>query len=316
MENQKKWCNAGRAAMDSFLELLNFEKTFQPELEAKIAAHKTLEGQAGKMKGKVAAAQGDFDKLKVTLSGELQTHEAKIREDLRKEFVASGKTGRSYESGDAKFEHDTIERLTAKAEKCISPLRSCGQDLLKSELLEAETLLEIQSIEEQVFQARRQAARKFCLALFQTAGLALGGSQYDASFPETLQAQAREKKLRADMDIACGRAKFFEPLRYDVAETIDILSMAGRLPKSTDSQLLDAWSDAKNKRCRTGKISYSSTGVLSWSFLKSREPGKKIGLASSDFTGGRSLTVEQQAREDQRAEDREPRFPKETFHRD
>jgi|GEM_PF-5618471 len=313
----KKWHDAGDEVYAAFFEMQNFGRTFEPELTAKISVHKTLEGQAAKLRKKVFADQGDFDGLKAVSSDELAKHEAKIRADLS-ESPAAKKPGTRYVEGGEKFEADVVELLAVKAAKLISSLRSTGLDLLKTELAEAETLLEIQSIEEQVFQARRQMARKFCLSLFQVAGLALGNSQYNESFPEMQQAQAQEKKLRVAVDIAAGKAKIFEPLRVDIAGTIDILCMAARLPKSVDAQLIDCWIDAKNKRCQKGKITFDARGVLTWRFEKSREPGpgKKIGFSSSDYTGGRALTPEGQAKEDARIDEQGPRFPKETFYRD
>jgi hypothetical protein len=113
MDDQKKWFTYGDELTGALSELVNFERTFKPELEKKIREHGDLEDRADKLAGKLTQAQAALDMTRAGIFADLREKAARIRSDMMK--AAGTPTLKARPEPDNYVEMEIADRLLSKA---------------------------------------------------------------------------------------------------------------------------------------------------------------------------------------------------------
>jgi hypothetical protein len=282
MENQK-WFERGCEGTNAFAEMMNFEKNFKPELEAKIREHADIDEKISKLGAKLNSEQVAYDKAKSVFFGGLRESETRTRSDAQKELVTLTAKGKRVTDDD--IEEAVLEKLIPKA-KGITALRKSALFILELERDLARARMELAMIEESVFQRRREAARNFCTVLFQTAGLSVQWMEFNSSLDHARRWSAELSRLNEALAIAAGQLRHFQTVGLSSPDADGLLEFACYVPPDKLPKILEGWSAVKLAKGKNPGISLSQNGKVSWRFLKNREPDKSVGVSSSDFSGG------------------------------
>jgi len=278
MELQKKWYEAGTETTEAFSELMNFEKSFRPNLEKKIREYDDLDDRAGKLAGKLTAETVDLNTRKVAIFAGMREAATKIRSDLQ----AKAGTPANKKSPPEDIEGEIASKLESKAKAGAAEIHSYGLDILKIERDLAEIQVKKFLLAEEPFQLRRQAARKFFLSLIQTAGIGIYYQTSDSSIGQTEAWSAKLKEVELRIAIMEGTVAKFAPIGYGATSPDDVLSFAAQLPKESLSGLIEAWTCATAEKARKIKLTYDRSRSLKW-FITRSKPETRDLLTTHDM---------------------------------
>ncbi len=285
MEAQCSWQEAGSEAVEALAVLVD-EKGFKRQLEAIVQEREALEDKAEKLEVKLLQERTDLDKQKTVIFAGMREAETKLRADMAKELgttLVPGKKPVNYL--DSYVDEAIIKALDERARKILS-LRKRALGVMQMERDLAKLRMEISQKAEAAFQARREPARRFLLALMQVAGVSIKYVIQDSSLGETKRWSDEMKKLDEHLAIAEGTAEHFWPLHYQATSADDCLSMALMVPEADVNQVLHAWWAVRFAGGKAATLSYDDRRVLRWRFRKARLESERISIKSSDYDSG------------------------------
>jgi hypothetical protein len=272
LQNQKKWNEYGSELTGAFSELMNFEKSFKPELEKKIREYDDLDAQAEKLTAKLATATDALEKKKLAIFAGLQQDAVEIRSARP---VAKTPTSRNAPAPE-NIEVAIAEKLIGKARSGAAEIHSHGFACLKLERDLAAVQVEKFQLSEFPFQQRQQAARKFFLSLIQVAGVNINYQTTASSIGETAAWSAKLADVNQRIGIMQRKMENFKRFSYITDSADGVLGMAAMLPKEALPGLLEAWAAATVENAKRVKLTFDRNRSLRWFITKQKREAPDI----------------------------------------
>lgn len=284
MEAQRSWQEAGGEAVAALAAMMD-EKGFRRQLEVIVQEREALEDKAEKLVVKLLQERTDLDKQKTVIFAGIREAEAKLRADMAKELGTPTPGKKPVNYPDNYVDDVVIKAIEERAKKIVG-LRKRALEVLQMERDLAKLRMEISLKAEAAFQARREPARRFLLALMQVAGVTVKYVIQDSSLGETQRWSDELKKLDEHLAITEGTAEHFWPLHYQAASADDCLSMALMVPEADVKQVIHAWRAVRLAGGKAATLSFDDRRVLRWRFKKGHLENERITIKSSDYESG------------------------------